>query len=158
MTATVDQLRRDHVQVLAQLADVEHRALAAEDPSAPLSAFSSFLASEVLHHFTLEEDALFPLLGHHLSYEMGPLAVMLAEHAEFRRLQEALTDALRTGDRNTQRVHARAIIDLLRDHIAKEDDVLFPLAEEMLAPAEKAEVDQRAQALAGAAPRSGSGA
>jgi hemerythrin-like domain-containing protein len=41
------------------------------------------------------------------------------------------------------------LIELLRGHIAKEDQILFPMAERLLSPAELDEVDRRAAALAG---------
>jgi len=148
MNATLDQLRREHQRVLSELTDIERRTLPGGDSGASVAAFSGFLAGEVARHFTLEEEALFPLLGRHLSHEMGPLAIMLSEHAQFRQLQDGLLHALDSGDRHRQDTCARALIELLRTHIAKEDNVLFPMAEHLLGPDEKAEVDRRAQALA----------
>lgn len=150
MNATLDQLRRDHEHVLGVLADFERRAPHGGDPGGSFAAFSGFLAGEVARHFTLEEEALFPLLGHHLSHEMGPLAVMLSEHAQFRQLQEGLSHAVESGDRDRQQACAQALIELLHAHIAKEDNVLFPMAEHLLGPDERAEVDRRAQALVAA--------
>jgi regulator of cell morphogenesis and NO signaling len=145
MNATLDELRRDHQRVLDELAEFERRALQGGDADDRFAAFSEFLAGEISQHFTVEEEALFPLLGRHLGTEVGPIAVMLSEHAQFRRLQEGLAHAVKSGDRTRQQAGARAIVELLRAHIGKEDNVLFPMAERLLAPDEQEEVDRRAQ-------------
>ncbi|MEE9593306.1 MAG: cation-binding protein, partial [Thermoplasmata archaeon] len=36
--------------------------------------------------------------------------------------------------------HARAYLELLGDHIAKEDDVLFPMADQLMTPGEAEEL------------------
>lgn len=95
-------------------------------------------------HHGKEEDHLFPMLIRKgLPRGVGPIAVMLDEHdrgrAEVAELRAALDAherqdagaAVRFGE------HARAYVQLLREHIAKENDVLFPMADGMLA-----EVDQ----------------
>ncbi len=98
------------------------------------------------HHFK-EEDLLFPsLLGKGLPGEQGPVAVMLMEHREGRSHVRELTlqlDAAAKGDAEALSTFsgcARAHAALLRDHIAKEDQVLFPLAERALDPRTKQEL------------------
>jgi hemerythrin-like domain-containing protein len=152
MTATIDLLSTQHQDVLAHLAVVESETLTHDDSD--LAGFATFLEGEVLQHFTLEEQALFPLLAGHLSSEHGPLAVMHAEHATFRELLASLTIALRAGNRDAQRRHAAELIELLRAHIAKEDHVLFPMAARLLSAAEQGEVDRRAAALGASPPAS----
>ena len=150
MTATIELLSTQHQDVLAHLAAVEAETMAREGSN--LAEFAAYLENEVVQHFRLEEQALFPLLAGHLSPEQGPLAVMHAEHASFRELLAGLTNALRAGNRDAQRTHAAQLIELLRGHIAKEDQVLFPMAARLLSTAEQAEVDCRAAALGGFSP------
>ena len=146
MTATIELLSTQHEEVLARLTAVETEIMAAD--GADLAPFAAYLTDEVAHHFTIEEEALFPLLARHLSQEQGPLAVMHAEHAAFRELLAGLTRDLRAGSRDGQRAHAAELVQLLRAHIAKEDHVLFPMAARLLSPTEQGEVDRRAAALA----------
>jgi hemerythrin-like domain-containing protein len=82
-----------------------------------------------LNHHTKEERYLFPaLVKAGVPSEGGPVGVMLAEHAEGRALVQAMQ-----GDDVPRRVDAaRQYVQLLRDHIDKEDGVLFPLAERVL--------------------------
>jgi hemerythrin-like domain-containing protein len=67
--------------------------------------------------------------------------MFLDEHKLGRALTRALRDAarrLQAGDAaaRTQVVsNVRRYVALLRDHIAKEDEMLFPMADEMLSPA-----------------------
>ncbi|MFI5397912.1 MAG: hemerythrin domain-containing protein [Candidatus Binatia bacterium] len=141
MITTIKLLGTQHEGVLAQLAAVG---------SAGGSAFAAFLAylqGEVLHHFVVEEQALFPLLELHLPTAQGPLAVMNAEHADFRQLLADFATAVHTGSLEAQRRLTEDIITLLRGHIAKEDQVLFPMAERLLSSEELDEVDRRTAAL-----------
>jgi hemerythrin-like domain-containing protein len=148
MTTTIPLLNAQHQDVLVRLAAVEAELKTPGDHD--LTAFSTYLESEVMHHFTLEEQALFPVLARHLGTTQGPLAVMDAEHAEFRELLQGLTTAVRTGAHGPQRAIAGEIIELLRVHIHKEDHVLFPMAEQLLSAEAIAEVDRRASTLAAA--------
>ena len=90
-------------------------------------------------HHRKEEGVLFPTLTQHgMPVEMGPIAVMLHEHDAGRTYVRQLRDAakrLEAGDSRAvpQVVHAaRGYASLLRDHIAKEDEVLFPMAADMI--------------------------
>lgn len=153
MTATIELLSTQHQEVLAQLANVEAEIMTPE--RFDLASFAAYLEGEVAHHFAIEEQALFPLLAGYLGEEEGPLAVMNAEHAAFRELVTGLSTALRSGNREAQRAHAAELVQLLRAHIAKEDQILFPMAARLLSPAEQDEVNRRAAALSGS-PVSGS--
>lgn len=108
----------------------------ARDAIAFLRAFA-----DAFHH-KKEEDRLFPVMERHgIPRDAGPTAVMRHEHevgrAHVRRMDEALT-AHEKGDREALgrfAFEARGFTELLRDHIAKEDQVLFPMAERMIPPA-----------------------
>jgi hemerythrin-like domain-containing protein len=145
MTTTIDLLSMQHQDVLAQLRAVEAEILPRKD--ADLAEFAAYLADEVACHFALEEQALFPSLARHLSLAHGPLAVMNAEHADFREALAGLTAALHGADLTAQHTHAAQLIQLLRTHIAKEDHVLFPMAARLLSAAEQDEVDRCAAVL-----------
>ena len=142
---TIEVLGTQHQDVLAQLAALEGQWRGGG--AADVAGFVRFLEQEVVQHFTLEEEALFPVLERHLSRDQGPLAVMHSEHQAFRELVDALGAAVRARDVDAQRVHAAEIIGLLRDHIMKEDHVLFPMALRLLGEDERHEVDERAAAL-----------
>jgi len=98
-------------------------------------------------HHKKEEDVLFPaMVSAGVPSGGGSIGVMLAEHEEGRRLTRAMRGAaekLAAGQveaRGAVIENASAYIILLRQHIAKEDGVLFPIAERVIPPAEQAEL------------------
>lgn len=90
-------------------------------------------------HHGKEEDRLFAKMADHgFPREYGPLAVMLAEHAEGRSHVGVLAETgegsgpLTEEERESVARHAKAYIPLLRAHIMKEDNVLYPMAMQAL--------------------------
>lgn len=90
-------------------------------------------------HHAKEEKHLFPMLeARGMAHDAGPIAVMLSEHIEGRRLLSnisGLLPAAGRGDRDAVASIAdnlAAYINLLDNHIAKENGVLFPMADRIL--------------------------
>ncbi|HEU4333054.1 MAG TPA: hemerythrin domain-containing protein [Candidatus Eisenbacteria bacterium] len=90
-------------------------------------------------HHHKEEDVLFPALtAAGIPNEGGPVGVMLFEHEEGRRFTAAMragAERLKAGDagaRDEVVRNARGYVELLRDHIAKENNVLFPMADQVI--------------------------
>jgi len=80
-------------------------------------------------HHAKEEAALFPaMVKAGVPAHGGPIAVMLEEHVEGRRLVTAM-DA---GPGPARLGACRAYVALLRAHIEKENGIVFPLAEAVL--------------------------
>ena len=81
------------------------------------------------NHHAKEERYLFPALAKAgVPAAGGPVAVMLAEHVEGR----ALMATMEAGEPRGRLDAARRYVQLLRDHIDKENGVLFPLADAVL--------------------------
>jgi hemerythrin-like domain-containing protein len=81
------------------------------------------------NHHAKEEDALFPaMVQAGVPTRGGPIDVMLEEHTEGRDLLRAME----TGTAGERAAAARRYVGLLRDHIDKENDLLFPLADAVL--------------------------
>jgi len=87
----------------------------------------AFLAGPVRDHNQNEERALFPALG-----PDAPIAIFIEEHQRLWELERELEMALAGADLARAATTAFELIELLRAHIAREDDVLFPLARERL--------------------------
>jgi hemerythrin-like domain-containing protein len=100
------------------------------------------LFADACHHGK-EEDQLFPVLeAYGMPRDSGPIAVMLAEHREGRRLvgiMKSALPALGAGDEAAMDRFEGAARDyavLIRGHIGKEDGVLFQVADQIIeAPA-----------------------
>ena len=134
----VDSLEEEHQVILAVLDAMDQRAdeLAA---GGSLDVEFWLLAAEFLENFAdrchhaKEEDLLFPALQRcGIPQEGGPIGVMKHEHVEGRALKERLGSAAARGKREEVLRSAHALSYLLREHIAKEENVLFYMARQML--------------------------
>ena len=115
-------------------------------------AFDFFAVFADRCHHAKEEDHLFPLLAQRgIPQGNGPLGFMLREHEIGRQHVAAVREALpraAQGDsaaRQAVRSEALAYVELLRQHIMKENQVLFMLAEHTLTSHDKEELYKRFQ-------------
>ena len=139
--APTDQLRHEHelVLIVAEAMDREAAALRAghvhEQTIARMVDFTRSF-TDGCHH-NKEEKVLFPLLEQRSPQAGGPVSVMLSEHAAGREAIAAIDANLpRAGDseaaRTTVADNLALYAELIRLHINKESNVLFPLAERTL--------------------------
>ena len=94
-------------------------------------------------HHLKEEKILFPAMEEHgIPNEGGPIGMMLIEHEEGRSYVRSMFAAIARLEANEQAAResllasARAYIRLLREHIQKEDQILFHIADDVI-PAEE---------------------
>ncbi len=92
-------------------------------------------------HHKKEEGVLFPaMLAHGVRDQGGPIGVMMAEHNQGRTFTIAMrkaAEALEAGDGSARAgvvQNAQGYIALLRQHIVKENTVLFPMADRVIPP------------------------
>ncbi len=95
-------------------------------------------------HHGKEEDRLFPVMeANGFPREGGPTGVMISEHQQGRGYIRFMLDALAAeekGDRSATKwfvQNARGYLHLLRNHIYKEDNCLFPMADQALSPEQR---------------------
>jgi hemerythrin-like domain-containing protein len=110
------------------------------DDKEELGRFVAFIRgfADAWHHGK-EEDILFAaMVEAGFSRDAGPIAVMLCEHDQGRTHVRALADlSAQAGpwtaeDRQRLAEHANGFAVLLRQHIHKEDAILYPMAEQRL--------------------------
>jgi len=142
-------LRSEHEVILRVLDATEKIATPMENgadaPPEILTATVEFfkLYADRQHHGK-EEDLLFPELAKKgMPSNGGPVAVMLMEHqigrSHIARMTQA-AEAYKNGDQSAAAEWAEAALDyvaLLREHIAKENNILFVMAERILSPADQ---------------------
>lgn len=85
-------------------------------------------------HHGKEEDLLFPVLEARGLPCEGPTSVMREEHDVGRGHLRSLAQALEAQDLAGLRDTSLAYVALMRDHIYKEDELLFPMAQSVLRP------------------------
>lgn len=137
-------LRDEHEGILAMLAVVEAAAYRPRDgksvlPDLMTNAVDFFRDFADKCHHSKEEKELFPtLVEHGLPNQGGPVGVMLAEHAQGRAFIRGMGQAVeKYAAGNASAVSALvdntlSYVKLLREHIAKENGVLFPMADGIL--------------------------
>jgi hemerythrin-like domain-containing protein len=143
----IEKLKAEHQNILKGIELLENGALALENgENVPPEFFRmaiDFIRNYAdKYHHAKEEDILFVRLGEvGFSPEMGPVAVMLYEHDQGRAYVSGLETANEIyagGDRAAVGdivKNAVAYANLLRQHINKEDLILYPMAESALGEA-----------------------
>ncbi len=146
MTAT-EQLRHEHEAIILVLSILDkflHRIGDGQEVNrehfGQVLEFIQVFADKC--HHGKEEQFLFPALeAAGIPKTGGPLGVMLGEHEHGRELIRQIAAAwqkYQSGDRAAAAgliVSARDYIALLNDHIFKENNILFPMAEARLSAA-----------------------
>jgi hemerythrin-like domain-containing protein len=140
METATKNLENDHVYIL-RLIDVMEKAIKSTDPNVKnLQQMIDLIKNyaDGFHH-AKEENLLFPMLAlRGFSPEQGPVAVMLHEHTVGRNYVKGMSENLEkylTGNQSSIRQiyeNMAAYIELLRAHIAKENNILFRMADNAL--------------------------
>ena len=98
-------------------------------------------------HHGKEEDILFPaMVNHGIPGEGGPIAVMLHEHQLGRDFIKSLSTAFedfKGGNKDAIKSmisNSMGYVDLLRNHIEKENNILFMMADKVLNDSEQSKI------------------
>ncbi len=110
--------------VIYELFEYVREMILKSDDIRDIHGVAAVLERLVVSHARIEEDLLFPRLEPHLG-QMGPLAVMRAEHRQ-------IDDLLEAAKQETNITALRSVIgkflDLAYGHFQKEEQVLFAMA------------------------------
>lgn len=117
----------EHGVFYAQFDHLEHTMPTAETLTVVQSQ-AALLTATLASHAHLEDELLFSALDPYLG-SMGPLAVMRMEHDQIERLLDQAQMAQELGQ--AQRLLLQAV-QVARSHFAKEEQVLYPMAGQIL--------------------------
>jgi hemerythrin-like domain-containing protein len=159
MNKSIENMMNEHrliVQVLGSL-DTLVLKLQADEVAArqDVAKFATFFRefADKLHHGK-EEDRLFVKMNEAgFPREYGPVAVMLAEHDAGRAHVRALAEVgggsgpLSAEERQLVIHHGGEFVPLLLGHIQKEDNILYPMAQQAIPPAAFQKLDQDCEAF-----------
>ncbi|KAF0128321.1 MAG: hemerythrin hhe cation binding domain protein [Bacteroidetes bacterium] len=145
MTTATQNLENDHVQIL-RLIEVMERITQSDNPNVEhmetlVKVIREF--ADGLHH-AKEEQFLFPLMVQKgFSNETGPVAVMLHDHVEGRNFVKGMAEKIslyKQGETTALKAIYKNMLgyaDLLKNHIGKENNVLFRMADNAFTTAEQ---------------------
>jgi len=151
MKPTGDLMREHRVieRMLAVVTKAADRLNAGEEVDrdvfvASVDFFKNF--ADKCHHSKEEKLLFVKMMERGLSGEVGPIAVMLREHEDGRRHVRGIADL--SSEVMSERTRpdlvreVRAYVDLLGPHIQKEDNVLYPLADQILTSEDQRELER----------------
>jgi hemerythrin-like domain-containing protein len=140
MKKATDNLIDDHTHI-QKLMDVMERITNVKDPDVEHLEFIVQFIREFADgcHHAKEEGLLFPkLVDKGIPKEHGPIGMMLMEHDEGRSYVKGMADNIvlyKSGKKEALQAifqNMTAYVILLRNHIAKENNVLFRMADQIL--------------------------
>ena len=141
MSTIATLFTRDHRHADDGFAAVE-AALLTGSTASVLDAWEA-LEAELLHHFLVEEEALFPAFEAATGMNSGPTEVMRLEHAQIRELFAPLTAAIEAEETESARDLLETLLVMLQQHNMKEENVLYPLCDQALATAQREAIARR---------------
>lgn len=134
MATIRDFMTEKHRECDSLFADVEN-AVAQGKWDLAVGAWPVFLR-DLIHHFEMEEQVLFPRFEQVTGMASGPTVVMRMEHDQMRGVCESLGVALRGRDKDGFLGLAESMMVLLQQHNMKEEQILYPMTDRALGEAD----------------------
>lgn len=137
MNSATKNLENDHVHIL-RLIEVMEQMIQLPDPNiSDLEEVVELIRkfADGLHH-AKEENLLFPLMAEKgFSLQQGPVAVMLMDHEQGRGFVRGMAENIQLYKKgqlsalNLVYTNMQGYMELLSNHIAKENNILFRMAD-----------------------------
>ncbi|MED3715652.1 hemerythrin domain-containing protein [Neobacillus thermocopriae] len=150
------QLKEEHLPLLEQLDGLFRLTKKIDQDESILTNFTN-LSKKVKEfqkaldpHSEKEEGILFPMMGTYIGTTSGPIAVMEFEHDQAKLKIKTFLEKTNNNNHSPEEMkNLSALIQeayfILTEHFAKEENVLFPMAERILSDEEKEKLYQRIQ-------------
>lgn len=124
-TMAGDHRRCDHIfaEAEASVADADW-----EEGNARFQKFRQAME----HHFSMEEDVLFPSFEAATGMTAGPTQVMRMEHRQMRQLFTDMEQAVESRDRDLFLGVAETLMIIMQQHNMKEEQMLYPMTDDSL--------------------------
>ncbi len=140
-----DTLKAEHRNIEKTLSRVIDLCDAASLDKKAVAECISFIRNYAdKRHHGKEEAMLFPAMAERgFPLDSGPLACMLSEHDLGRKLVGRAVAGLEADDHDEVKEALRQFVGLLTDHIKKEDQILFSLADNQLTEDDQISLEKR---------------
>lgn len=106
---------------------------AVEQGPAPATAAFEHFERELRNHLAMEEEVLFPAFEDATGMTHGPTTVMRMEHTQMRGLLDQMAQAVRSAAWQDLLDHGDTLLMVIGQHNAKEEGMLYPMAQAHLA-------------------------
>jgi hemerythrin-like domain-containing protein len=130
-TGLSEFFKQDHRDCDARWADVEELLVSA-DIELARPAWQKYDAG-MRRHLAMEEEVLFTAFDAKSDMIGGPTAVMRMEHQQMLGLLDQIGEAMDCGDMQGALDIGDTLLMLVQQHNVKEENMLYPMAENMLA-------------------------
>jgi len=160
LCAPLQQLKQEHIPLRIAM-DAFHATAetllidpgtARNDSFAALYGQVADFTEQLKKHSRKEDDGLFPLMAKYIGSVVGPIAVMTYEHEQAEQNLQRFLDAAGERESGSENEDAATIVgyavqaySILTQHFNKEEQVLFPMAENILSPEDKDQLDSIVQ-------------
>ena len=142
----LEELRADHEEISKELGFLEEAMKESPVNKKQVEHFLRFTETFAEPHHRKEEEVLFPELERKgIPKEDGPIGMMLMEHEIKREYVKNLEKAAGDNNGDEMKRNSLAIVSLMRDHIFKENNILYPMAEEVLSEEDLSELSHKCQ-------------
>ncbi len=143
-TNLIDFFTQDHRSCDQAWIAVENAA-DSSDATAIAECYGKFQA-DMLHHFQMEEEVLFPAFEQATGMTQGPTVVMRMEHEQMRGLLVQMAGAAASGDGDELTDLGDTLMMVIQQHNAKEEGMLYPMADQHI-PEDWASLQARLEAI-----------
>lgn len=119
----------------------QFQALKSSNRAKAVNSFQEF-KSGLERHIVWEEEIVFPAFEKRFGHLGGPTQVMRWEHREIRKYLNALAEKLARSDDDTEEAEM-GLQGVLCPHNQKEENVLYPMIDQVTEPEERKEIFAR---------------
>ncbi len=128
MSITISSfLTQDHRNCDEVFAKLEN-SVAMEQWSDCEKNFQEF-SKDLIHHFDMEENVMFPAFETKTGMEAGPTQVMRMEHSQMKQVLEQMQKDIAQKDKNHFFGLSETLMMLMQQHNMKEEQMLYKMAD-----------------------------
>ena len=131
MQSLTQILTEEHSQCDQYFVDLEFHVAQAQWDKAQIELTQFIAAME--QHLAEEEKILFPLFEERTGKKMGPTQVMCMEHMQMRQLFQQMHASVEQQDQEQFLGESETLLMLMRQHNAKEEQILYPMLDHIFA-------------------------
>ena len=130
MTTISNVLSSDHARCDDLFAATEERA--SRQQWGPAGVEVSLFRDAMEQHFSMEETLLFSEFERRTGQTMGPTQVMRMEHTQMRELMDEMKASVAAQDAEAYLGESETMLMLMQQHNLKEEQMLYPMLDQLL--------------------------